>query len=161
MRDAAVGPRRSLGQDPPGAGSSCQFHRRATRRLLGLACLRCHLGALRAIGCSSPFLPTRPCRGTSMSKRRSCTRIRAALGLILSVWVGVAMAQSSGGSYTLRKQVAVAGGRSASDAWGLSQSLAEPGAGAQSGGGYRLTGGQQTPRLAGPDGLFTDGFESD
>lgn len=82
-----------------------------------------------------------------------------ATGLLLMSLVGAVAAQSGGGGYTLRKQAVAAGGRSTAAAWILGQSLSEPGAGTQSGGGYRLTGGLQTPRLAGPDGVFANGFE--
>lgn len=81
------------------------------------------------------------------------------ISLILLSLVGTAFAQSSGSHYSMRKQAVVTGGRSTTGKIALNQSLAEPGAGTQSGGGYRLTGGLQTPRLAGPDNLFADGFE--
>jgi hypothetical protein len=82
-----------------------------------------------------------------------------ALGALLLVAVDGSIAQSSGGNFTLRKQAAVPGGRSAAANIALSQSLSEPGAGAQAGGSYRLTGGLQTPRITRPDAVFANGFE--
>ena len=92
-------------------------------------------------------------------KPRSAGNRHAAIGLLLMSLVGAAVAQSGGGSYTLRKQAVTAGGRSTAADWALGHSLAEPGAGTQSGGGYRLTAGLQTPRLRAPEGVFANGFE--
>ena len=45
------------------------------------------------------------------------------------------------------------------DVLSLATTLAEPGVGVHTGGGFRLTGGFQTPRLAQGDALHADGFE--
>lgn len=92
-----------------------------------------------------------------MSAVKTCLSVAAVL--LLLVAVDVSIAQSSGGSFTLRKQAAVAGGRSSAASVALIQSLSEPGAGAQSGGSFRVTGGLQTPRFVQTDEVFGNGFE--
>jgi hypothetical protein len=90
-----------------------------------------------------------------------CAPIAAAAWTALALAValtGTALAQSGGGNYTLRKQVIAPGGVAAAAGYRIEATSAEPGAGTQSGGGFRLTGGFQTPRPP-PDALFADGFE--
>lgn len=125
-------------------------------------------GLLRssAASCGTPWHGPQSCaEGTPQSRKVSLPRPRPRvihsplIALILLSLVGTTFAQSSGSNYTLRKQAVVPGGRSSTDVWALSQSLAEPGAGTQTGGNFRLTGGLQTPRFARPNDLFANGFE--
>lgn len=98
---------------------------------------------------------------TRVAARRRC--MRAAICIVL---VGVAMAtppvatsQSQGGSFTMRKQVvAGGGGESAAGQYRLVGTIAQPAAGVQSGGTYKLTGGFHAPGAL-PGLVFCDGFE--
>ena len=91
--------------------------------------------------------------------------IRATLLLAISIGVTVADAQSSGGPYSVRKQVIAGGGSHASAGpYVATVTVAEPTASAaQSGGTYRLTGGFHGPRGSSaplPERIFCDGFEA-
>lgn len=80
------------------------------------------------------------------------------IGLLLGASGGL-LAQSSGGPYTMRKEVVAGGGaRSTGAAYVATVTAAEPGAHVQTGGSYRLTGGFHGPQ--GDSGrIFCDGFE--
>lgn len=76
-----------------------------------------------------------------------------------AVW---ASAQSSGGSYVLRKvALANGGGRPMAAGLTVTATVGQSAVALQSGGNYRLTGGFHTPRssAAPPDALFRNGFE--
>lgn len=80
--------------------------------------------------------------------------------LILLLAAPVALAQSSGGSYVLRKQAIAGGGtRASAGALALTHTIGQPHAAVASGGSYRLTGGFHAPRAAAQDPLFANGFE--
>ncbi len=90
---------------------------------------------------------------------------RLTLLMSLSVGASIAVAQATGGAYTMRRQVVAGGGSRASDgAYVATVTIAEPVASpAQSGGAYRLTGGFHGQRAAAvslPETIFCDGFES-
>lgn len=71
-----------------------------------------------------------------------------------------ALAQSSGGSYTLRKQ-AIAGGVAATGgSYRLTGTVGQPAAAVQQAGSYRLTGGFHGPAGAAGDCLLCSGFEN-
>jgi hypothetical protein len=77
---------------------------------------------------------------------------------LLAVSTGL-LAQSSGGPYTLRREVVAGGGhRAAAGTYVATVTAAQPGAHLQSGGGYRLTGGFHGPQ-GNPGRIFCDGFE--
>lgn len=89
--------------------------------------------------------------------------MRGAIGIVLVVAAmatpPVAISQSQGGSYTMRKQVvAGGGGESAGGQYRIVGTIAQPAAGVQSGGTYKLTGGFHSPG-ASPGLVFCDGFE--
>ena len=91
--------------------------------------------------------------------------LRATLFLLLVAGVAAAGAQSTGGTYTMRKQVIASGGnRAMSGPYVATVTIAEPTASAaQSGGTYRLTGGFHGPRgpaVVLPERIFCDGFEA-
>jgi hypothetical protein len=88
-------------------------------------------------------------------------RIRARPGLcaLLVLAPVFALAQSSGGPYTMRKQVIAGGGVTASGgAYRLVGTVSEPLVAAATGGSFRLQGGFHAP-AARPDALLCDGFE--
>jgi hypothetical protein len=90
-----------------------------------------------------------------------CGRWRAGLLLIAGLLpVTLSNAQSSGGTYVLRK-FAVAGGGGEGNAPGLRvvDTVGQP-AGVHVGGTYRLTGGFHKPANGASDRLFCDGFET-
>lgn len=68
-------------------------------------------------------------------------------------------AQSSGGSYTLRKVVIAGGSRSSGAPFSAIVTTAQPVAGVSNGGPYRLRAGFH-PIRAGSDRLFCSGFET-
>lgn len=81
---------------------------------------------------------------------------RLALLLLLP---GLALAQSSGGPYTLRKQVVASGGALATAGpYRVVGTAGQVAAAVASGGSYRLQGGFHAP-AARPDALHCDSFE--
>lgn len=99
-------------------------------------------------------IPENP-RSTAIRRRAVLARLA-----LLALFPALAVAQSTGGPYTLRKQVIAAGGvAAAGGAYRLVGTVSEPGAAAAaSGGAYRLSGGFHAPS-ARPDRLLCDGFE--
>lgn len=80
------------------------------------------------------------------------------VGLLLAIST-CPLAQSSGGPYTMRKEVVAGGGnRAAAGPYAATVTAAQPGAHLQSGGAYRLTGGFHGPQ-GNPGRIFCDGFE--
>lgn len=90
-------------------------------------------------------------------KPRSMTRWRIAVLLLVPIW---ALAQSSGGNYTLRKQVVASGIVATGGSYRLTGTVGQAVAGVQTAGTYRLTGGFHGPVAASGDRLFCNGFES-
>ena len=91
--------------------------------------------------------------------------LRPALLLLLIAAVAAAGAQSTGGTYTMRKQVIASGGnRASAGPYVATVTIAEPTASAaQLGATYRLTGGFHGPRGSSaplPERIFCDGFEA-
>lgn len=91
--------------------------------------------------------------------------VRPMLPLFLIACFAGAAAQSTGGTYTMRKQVIANGGNRASAVpYVATVTIAEPiASAAQAGGTYRLSGGFHGPR--GPSApplerIFCDGFEA-
>lgn len=80
------------------------------------------------------------------------------IGLLLGASSGL-LAQSSGGPYTMRKEVVAGGGvRASGVGYVVTGTAAQPGAHVQTGGSYRLTGGFHGPH--GDTGrIFCDRFE--
>lgn len=98
----------------------------------------------------------------AVSRSMTSIRIRPILAAVAlaatllathSLW-----AQSSGGSYTMRKQVIGAGAVAAAGSYRLTGTVAEPGAAQSASTQFRLTGGFHTPRSGGS--IFCDGFEN-
>lgn len=88
--------------------------------------------------------------------------MRLAFGLgAFSLLCGVALAQSSGGPYVMRKDVIANGGATASAAtYRATVTVAQPAAAAaQVGESYVLTGGFHSPAAASAGRIFCDGFE--
>jgi hypothetical protein len=70
------------------------------------------------------------------------------------------LAQSSGGPYTMRKEVIAGGGnRATAGAYAATVTAAQPAAHVQSGAHYRLTGGFHGPQ-GDPSRIFCNGFEA-
>lgn len=95
--------------------------------------------------------------------RHRCGFSRVSICLALGVLVpaGFADAQSSGGSYTLRKHLIGAGVSAQGTPYRMAGSAGQAVAGVASGGSYFVTAGFHQPRLPGPrDFLFCDGFET-
>lgn len=86
------------------------------------------------------------------------TRRAAVLALCVLIAGNLAMAQSSGGSYTLRKSVIGAGVTGQAAPYRLVSTAGQPSAGVAAGGSYRLTGGFHQPDTSGR--LFCNGFEN-
>ena len=87
---------------------------------------------------------------------------RWSLGLVAALLpIALALAQSSGGTYTLRKYVVAGGVDAAGGAYTLvatvGQAEASP---VQVGGAYRLTGGFHAPRAPRVDRILCDSFEN-
>ena len=87
---------------------------------------------------------------------------RWSLGLVAALLpVALALAQATGGTYTLRKYVVAGGVDAAGGAYTLvatvGQAEASP---AQAGGVYRLTGGFHAPRAPRVDRILCDSFEN-
>jgi len=83
------------------------------------------------------------------------------LAMVLGMPVALASAQSTGGSYVLRKVAIASGGRPVATGPVLTATAGQPAAAVQSGASYRLTGGFHAPRSSAnpPDPLFRNGFE--
>ena len=84
---------------------------------------------------------------------------RSTTGIVLCALLaaGGVAAQSSGGSYTLRKSVIGAGAEMQGAPYRLVATAAQPSAAVATGGTYRLTGGFH--QRSGPGPLFCIGFE--
>lgn len=95
-------------------------------------------------------------------KHRHCAaRAALCLALIVCLPTGFVNAQSSGGSYTLRKHLIGAGVTAQGSPYRVVGSAGQSVAGFASGGSYFLTVGFHQPRLSGlRDFLFCDGFET-
>lgn len=90
--------------------------------------------------------------------RSSRKGIALVLGMPILIVPILALAQSSGGNFTLRKSVVTGGTVAVGGSYRLTAS-ASLHAGVQNGGAYRLTSGFHAPRQASVR-LFCDGFES-
>lgn len=92
-------------------------------------------------------------------RRRSSTWIPGLLVALLPI--ALAVAQSTGGSYTLRKVVVAGGGvDSAAGPYTLVATAGQPIATVHTGGNYRLTGGFHGPVAPRADRILCDSFES-
>ncbi len=87
-------------------------------------------------------------------------RLRYALTLLL-LTPALLLAQSSGGTYTMRKQAIASGGvRATAGNYVLTSTTGQALAAVAQGGSYRLTGGFHQPVSAAPSpNLFANGFE--
>lgn len=87
---------------------------------------------------------------------------RVVVCLVLTALTGALSAQSSGGTYSLRKQaIAAPGARASGGNFLATTTVGQPTAATQSGGAFRLIGGFHAPRsatLGVP--IFCDSFES-
>jgi hypothetical protein len=103
------------------------------------------------------ILPISP----SPSRPRARVRLHAwAAVLAVIALVPAALAQSSGGPYTLRKYVIANGGvQSGGGAAAVTATAAEVAAGVVEGGGFRATIGFHPAAGGGAPPLFADGFE--
>ncbi len=90
--------------------------------------------------------------------RLRLTRGIGVLATLAALTAPMAHAQSSGGSYTLRKAAIGAGVSAQSTAYRAVVTIAPPAAGTISGGSYRMTVGFHQPRANGR--VFCDGFEN-
>lgn len=87
--------------------------------------------------------------------------ILAALAVAASLLAAHGLyAQSSGGPYTMRKEVIGAGATSTVGAYRLTGTVGEPGAALSNTPRFRLTGGFHGPVAPVVDAIFCDGFES-
>ena len=91
--------------------------------------------------------------------------LRPALLLLLIAAVTTVGAQSTGGTYTMRKQIIASGGnRASAGPYVATGTIAEPiASAAQLGATYRLTGGFHGPRASSaplPERIFCGGFEA-
>ena len=88
-------------------------------------------------------------------------RSRHALPRLLLLTPALLLAQSSGASYTLRKQVIASGGvRAAAGSYVLTSTIGQALAAVAQGGSYRLTGGFHQPVSSAPSpNLFANGYE--
>ena len=92
-------------------------------------------------------------------RRRSCTWTPGLLAALLPI--ALAVAQSTGGSYTLRKVVVAGGGvDAAGQPYVLVATAGQPIATVHTGGSYRLTGGFHGPVAPRADRILCDSFES-
>lgn len=93
--------------------------------------------------------------------KQSFARVAICLALCVLVPAEFADAQSSGGSYTLRKHLIGAGVSAQGSPYRIAGSAGQAVAGVASGGAYFVTAGFHQPRLSGlRDYLFCDGFEN-
>jgi hypothetical protein len=93
--------------------------------------------------------------------RPGFARSAICLALYVLVPAGSAQAQSSGGSYTLRKHVIGAGVTAQGSPYRIVATSGQAPAGSASGGGYFVTAGFHQPRLSGlRDLIFCNGFEN-
>lgn len=104
----------------------------------------------------------RPSRAQPRSDRASPGTWRhAAMWLALAIVPSLALAQSAGGSYRIRKQVIAAGVETTGGTYRLVGTVGQAFASAQVGGTYRVNGGFHFAPGAGgdPDLFYCDGFE--
>jgi hypothetical protein len=78
--------------------------------------------------------------------------------LLILLLPAMALAQSTGGSYVMRKQVIAAGARAQGGVYAMTGTAQQPIAFVQAAGPYRLTGGFHGPGES-TDRMFCDGFE--
>jgi hypothetical protein len=103
------------------------------------------------------MIKLRRCEFESMP---SAPRRRRRYGRVLLILLlpAIAVAQSSGGPYTMRKQVIAGGAKAQGGVYAMTGTAHQPIAFAQAAGPYRLTGGFHGSN-ASADRVFCDGFE--